>query len=56
MSFVTITLCVASERVFVAYLVMTQSGNFWIHLRTEPEYVESHFPTAYTRLERGVWE
>jgi hypothetical protein len=32
MSFAVITLCVASQRMFiVAYLVMTQSGNFWIH-------------------------
>jgi hypothetical protein len=30
-----ITLCVASQRVFVVvvYIVMTQSGNFWIHPR-----------------------
>jgi hypothetical protein len=29
-------LCVASQRVFivVVYFVMTQSGNFWIHLRS----------------------
>jgi hypothetical protein len=33
-SFVTITLCVASQRVFiVVHFLMTQSGNFWIHLR-----------------------
>jgi hypothetical protein len=35
-SFAAITLCVASQRVFiivVAYSVMTQSGNFWIHPR-----------------------
>jgi hypothetical protein len=38
-SFATITLCVASQRVFVVvvvvlvYFVMTQSGNFWIHPR-----------------------
>jgi len=34
MSFTTITLCGASQRVFVVvsvYFVMTQSGNFWIH-------------------------
>jgi hypothetical protein len=34
-SFATITLCVASQRVFVFfvayYFVMTQYGNFWIH-------------------------
>jgi hypothetical protein len=31
-SFVAITICVASQRVFVVavYFVMTQSGNFWI--------------------------
>jgi len=35
-SFTTITLCVASQRVFIVvsvYFVMTQSGNFWIHPR-----------------------
>jgi hypothetical protein len=33
-SFVAITLCVASQRVFIiaVYFVMTQSGNFWIHV------------------------
>jgi len=34
-SFAAITLCVASQRVFIAaavvYFVMTQCGNFWIH-------------------------
>jgi hypothetical protein len=33
-SFVTITLCVTSQRVIPkvsVYFVMTQSGNFWIH-------------------------
>jgi hypothetical protein len=31
-SFATITLCVASEQVFiVVYFVMTQSRNFWIY-------------------------
>jgi len=33
-SFATVTLCVASQRVFIVtavYFVMTQSGNFWIH-------------------------
>jgi hypothetical protein len=32
-----ITLCVASQRVFIVvsvYFVMIQSGNFWIHPRT----------------------
>jgi hypothetical protein len=35
-SFDAITLCVASQRVFIVvsiYFVMTQSGNFWIHSR-----------------------
>jgi hypothetical protein len=33
-SFASITLCVASQRVFVVvYFIMTQSGNFWIHHR-----------------------
>jgi hypothetical protein len=35
-SFVSIILCVASERVIPevsVYFVMTQSGNFWIHPR-----------------------
>jgi hypothetical protein len=34
-SFASITLCVASQRVFIVviYFVMTQSGNFWIHPR-----------------------
>jgi hypothetical protein len=36
-SFAAITLCVASQRVFIVvavYFVMTQSGDFWIHPRT----------------------
>jgi hypothetical protein len=32
-SFAALTLCVVSQRVFVVYFVMTQSGNFWIHPR-----------------------
>jgi hypothetical protein len=35
-SFAAITLCIASQRVFIVvsvYLFMTQSGNFWIHPR-----------------------
>jgi hypothetical protein len=38
-TFAVIILCVASQRVFIVvsvYFVMTQSGNFWIHLRTSP--------------------
>jgi hypothetical protein len=36
-NFVAITLCIASQRVFIfvsVYFVMTQSGNFWAHPRT----------------------
>jgi hypothetical protein len=36
MSFAAITLCVASQPVFIfdiVYFVMTQSGNFWLHPR-----------------------
>jgi hypothetical protein len=37
-SFAAITLCIASQRVFVVVVVvdfvMTQSGNVWIHPRT----------------------
>jgi hypothetical protein len=41
MSFASITLCVASQWVFVAvvYFVRNQSGNLWIHLRME--YISS---------------
>jgi hypothetical protein len=36
-SFSNITLCVVSQRVIivVVYFVMTKSGNFWIHPRTD---------------------
>jgi hypothetical protein len=36
-SFAAITLCVASQQVFIVgsvYFVMTESGNFWIRPRT----------------------
>jgi hypothetical protein len=36
-SFAVITLCVASQRLFIVesvYFVLTQSGNFWIQPRT----------------------
>jgi len=37
-NYAAITLCVASQLVFivviVVYFLMTQSGNFWIHPRT----------------------
>jgi hypothetical protein len=50
-SFDAITLCVASQRVFVVvvvvYFVMTQSGNFWIHPRT-PSVLQgiNNYPTV----------
>jgi hypothetical protein len=47
-SFVAITLCVASQRVFnvvvvvvVVYFVMTQCGKFWIYPRV-PESIFVH--------------
>jgi hypothetical protein len=44
-SFVAITLCVASQRVFIVVVVYfgmlsTQSGNFWIHLHITEKIVE----------------
>jgi hypothetical protein len=44
MAFAAITLCVASQRVFIVasvYFVMTQSGNFWIHPR-----IHAHRPAS----------
>jgi hypothetical protein len=45
-SFAAITLCVASQRVFIIVavvdFVMTQSGNFWIH------------PTLVTRILKQI--
>jgi hypothetical protein len=35
-SFVSVTLCIASQRDFVVHFVTTQSGNFWIHPRILP--------------------
>jgi hypothetical protein len=38
-SFATVTLCVASQRVFLLFILLsTQSGNFWIHPRIVPEW------------------
>jgi hypothetical protein len=40
-SFAAITLCVAFQQVFIGvsvYVVMTQSGNVWIHPRIGPEW------------------
>jgi hypothetical protein len=48
-SFAAVTLCVASQEVFIVvsvYFVMTQSGNFWIHphmiLLCEKEFLQEH--------------
>jgi hypothetical protein len=30
-----ITLCVASQRVFIVISLSTQSGNFWLHSRSD---------------------
>jgi hypothetical protein len=42
-SFATIIICVASQQVFivVVYFIMTQSGNFWIHLHINFDRVEA---------------
>jgi hypothetical protein len=55
-NFAAITLCVASQRVFVVvviYFVTTQSGNFWIHSRI----IGSSVSTAYilTELESNSY-
>jgi len=37
MSSANVKICIASQRVFIVvsiYFVMTQSENFWLHLRT----------------------
>jgi len=48
-SFTAITLCDATQRVFiVAYSLSTQSGNFWIHLRVIPDF--DIFWTFYLRV------
>jgi hypothetical protein len=56
-SFAAITLCVASQQVFVpvsVYFVMTQSGNFWIHPRI---YLSIASPTVTNacRKKRLKW-
>jgi hypothetical protein len=55
-NFAAITLYVASQRVFivvVAYFVMTQSGNFWVHLRTYRAKVFVNFYVLF-RFSRRV--
>jgi len=63
-SFAAITICVASQRVFIVgsvYFVTTQYGNFWIHPRnvavtTTPFYnVITHvMVTEYSRLYSAI--
>jgi hypothetical protein len=50
-NFAAITLCVASQRVFIVYFVMSQSGNFWIHLRI---VTHIHSLTVMTNLAASV--
>jgi hypothetical protein len=41
-SFAAITLCIASQRVFIVVISLsTQSGNFWIHRCMRPNSVPS---------------
>jgi hypothetical protein len=45
-SFAAITVCVASQRVFIFVVVFslsTQSGNFWIYRRTSVSKANHHF-------------
>jgi len=56
-SFAAITLCVASQRVFivVVYFVMTQSGNLWIHPHVE-SLKRRHLSTLEPNLHIGRWK
>jgi hypothetical protein len=49
-SFAAITLCVASQRVLIVasvYFVVTQSGNFWIHLHKLKVRITSVVKSSY---------
>jgi hypothetical protein len=52
-SFAAITLCVASQRVFivVVYLIMTQSGNFWIHPHMHRMYITESYQLSSQYVE-----
>jgi hypothetical protein len=51
-SFAYITLCVASQRVFVVvYFIMTQYGNFWVQPRTSFQVV-----FAVSRVRPSVYD
>jgi hypothetical protein len=43
-SFAAITLCVASQRVYIVISLSTQSGNFWIH----PPILSMQTPCCFT--------
>jgi hypothetical protein len=49
-SFAAVTLFVASQRMFVVYFIMTQSGNFWIYPH-RMRLVASQTSTLRTRTE-----
>jgi hypothetical protein len=50
-SFVAITICIASQQVFiVVYFVMTQSGNFWIHPRISDNTTSEWWPKLQMRM------
>jgi hypothetical protein len=54
-SFAAITLCVASELVFIVvsvYFVMTQSGNFWIYRRILIKLLHTAMQTPASALSR----
>jgi hypothetical protein len=56
-NFSAITLCVASQRVFIfvsVYFFMTQSGNFWIHPRILTSLrMETNFSGIRTLVKQG---
>jgi hypothetical protein len=57
-SFAAITLCVASQRVFfivVVYLVMTQSGNFWIYTCTRDLETPKLYSYVWTLMTDDSW-
>jgi len=49
-SFAAITICVASQRVFIVVVIslFTQSGNFWIHPRTNWQDNTKEYVSNYT--------
>jgi hypothetical protein len=53
-SFVAITVCVASQRVFTVISLSTQSGNFWIHPRIHSFWISFVSSNLYVALCYGL--